>query len=209
MRSALLCLPVAAAAAETAPAPPVPAPPPPAAVAAPPSLTANAMVQPAVAPTLPPMAFNGYVAGDEIYDLLRAAPLLAGLSKDLPGSPIVLRVTRSLLPTAGGKAAGLASAIFTGGTLGLIPMVLNNDLVITYEVLVNGTVVSSHVYQKNFTRTVNIYGNDTTYGLGKEGLAWVRDTASQFVAAAGQDAQLAQLAAEYRQYFGPAAVNGH
>jgi len=41
--------------------------------------------------------------------------------------------------------------------------------VITYDLVVNGTVLATHAYQRNFTRAVNIWANDTTYGLGKDG----------------------------------------
>lgn len=81
-------------------------------------------------------------------------------------------------------------------------MVTNNDLVITYEVFVNGTVLQSFAYQRNFTRAVNIRANDTTYGLGKDGLAWAKQAAAQFLAEAAKDSKLANLVAEYQFYFG-------
>ena len=154
------------------------------------------------ATVLPPVAYNGSVAGDELYTLLKADPMFAALSKDLVGCPIVLRVTHSFVMTAGGKASGLASAIWSGGPLGLLPVVTTNDLVITYEVLVNGTVLTTYAYQRNFTRAVNIWANDTTYGLGKDGLEWAKGTVTQFVAEAAKDPKLADLASEYQFYFG-------
>lgn len=156
----------------------------------------------AVAPrALPPMRWFGTVAGDELYNLVKADPRFAQINAELIGSPVLLRVSHSFEATSGGKAAGLASAILAGSTLGLLPVVMNNDLVITYEIVVNGTTLSTYDYRKNFTRSVNIYAKDDTYGLGKEGLAWAKSTAAEFLAAVRNDAKLAELVAEYEFYF--------
>lgn len=81
-------------------------------------------------------------------------------------------------------------------------MVVNNDLVISYEIVVNGTVVTSYSYRKNFTKAVNIWATDTTYGLGKDGLVWAKETATQFAAEVARDPKLAALVEEYEFYFG-------
>jgi hypothetical protein len=160
------------------------------------------LVQSVSAGPLPPVQYYGTVAGDEIYNILKADPMFGKLDKDLIGCPIVLRVTHSFVMTTGGKATGLASAIWSGSTLGLLPVVTNNDLLITYEFVVNGTVLSTHAYQRNFTRAVNIWANDTTYGLGKDGLEWAKGTATQFVAEAATDPKVGDLVTEYQYYFG-------
>ena len=49
---------------------------------------------------------------------------------------------------------------------------------VTYDVLVNETLVTSYSYSKNVTRVFNIHSTDKTHGLGAEGLAWVMGTAS-------------------------------
>lgn len=152
--------------------------------------------------TLPPIRFNGSVAGDELYDRLKQDPRYAKLDRGLFGSPIELRITRASETTSGGKAAGFASAILAGGTLGLLPMVTNDDLVITYEYVVNDNVLASWSYRKNFTRSQNIYSQDKTYGLGDEGLAWVKTTVDQFLADSRTDSRLAEFVREYEFYFG-------
>jgi hypothetical protein len=162
------------------------------------------LAQAAPGAALPPVQYDGTVAGDEIYTLLKSDPIFANLSKELVGCPIVLRVTHSFVITGGGKATALGSAIWSGGTLGLLPVVTNNDLVITYEVLVNGTLLKTFAYQRNFTRAVNIWANDTTYGLGKDGLAWTKETAAQFLVEVAKDPKIEGLVAEYAFYFSPA-----
>ena len=202
------CAAVAAAETATADAPvatvEVPAP-----AAAPPTVMTTVpapAASPAMAP-LPPTMYFGSVAGDELLTLLRAQPRFAQVSKDLVGSPIAIQVSQSFEPTAGGTASAFASALLTGGTLGLIPMVTNNDLVITWEIVVNGTVLSRYRYRNNFTRVDSIYagGSDTTYGLGKEGLAWVRSTTQSFMDDVAKDEKVAALLAEHAFYFGPPA----
>ena len=96
----------------------------------------------------------------------------------------------------------MLSAIFTGGTLGLIPAVTNNSLMVTYEVRVHGRELVSYSYQRTFTRAVNIWAKDETHGLGKEGLEWLKGTAQEFTTAAASDAKLASLKKEYERYFG-------
>jgi len=153
------------------------------------------------ASALPAMSFYGSIANDELFDLIKKTDQFARIDKELFGSPLHLRVMHTLQPTAGGKATGLLSAIFTGGTLGLIPAVTNNSLMVTYEVRVHGRELVSYSYQRTFTRAVNIWAKDETHGLGKEGLEWLRGTATEFTTAAASDAKLAALKKEYERYF--------
>ncbi|MEN9706016.1 MAG: hypothetical protein RLZZ393_1895 [Pseudomonadota bacterium] len=164
-----------------------------------------AQAEESVAP-LPAMNFTSSLAADQLYGLVKENPAFGSLEKNLVGSPIQLRITHTLQPTAGGMATGLLSAIWTGGTLGLLPMVTNNDLVLHYEVLVNGKSLVSYSFQRNFTRAVNIWKqDDPTYGLGDQGLAWARTTATDFAAQAARSAEMASLAREYAYFFGEAA----
>ena len=152
---------------------------------------------------LPAMNYFCSVAANELFDVIKGAPAFAALEKELVGSPIQLQITHTLQPTAGGMATGLLSAIWSGGTLGLLPMVTNNNLVLLYEVRVNGKPVVSYSYQRSFTRAVNIWSqNDPTHGLGKEGLEWARTTAGEFAAQAAKSPELLALAKEYAFYFG-------
>jgi hypothetical protein len=150
---------------------------------------------------LPAMGYTGSLEASDNYDLIKAEPLFAKLNKELIGSPIVLRVTHSLEPTGGGKAVGLASAIWAGSTLGLLPVVMNQDLVVYYDIMVNGTVLTTYTYRKNITVSMNIWSKDKTHGLGDTGLAWARGTAHDFIAAVRQDAKVTALVGEYQFYF--------
>lgn len=172
------------------------------------------VVDPAPAPApavavnaLPPMNFYASVASTELFQRIKESPAFARVDKELVGSPIQLRVTHSLQPTAGGQAAGLLSAIWAGGTLGLLPVVTNNNLVLSYEIRVNGQEIARYDFSRSFTRAVNIWTekNDPTYGLGQDGLDWAKSTAAEFVAKAAEDPAVIALAREYAFYFGKEA----
>jgi hypothetical protein len=158
----------------------------------------------ATSASLPPMNFYASVATDDLLARLKAVPAFSRLEKDLYGSPIQVRVTHSLQPTAGGQAAGLLSAIWAGSTLGLLPVVTNNNLVLTYEIKVNGKDVAHYEFNRSFTRAINIWSekNDPNYGLGAEGMEWVRSTVDEFAAKAAQDPAVLELAKEHQFYFG-------
>ena len=204
-----------AAAAETPPPAPV-ATPDPAPAAAPdaPSVAsaadAPAVIQTAVdaAPpasnALPPMKFIASVAEDELYQGVKSVPAFSQLDKELVGSQIVVVVTHGFKPTAAGQATGFLSALVSGSTLGLIPLVTNNSLVLTYEIRVNGDDIVRRDYERSFTRVQNIWANkdDPTHGLGEEGLEWARTTSAQFATEASTDPAVLELATEYRYYFG-------
>ena len=173
------------------------------ALAAEPATTPATPATPAApSSALPAMSFYGSIAGNELFDLIKKSDQFARIDKELFGSPLYLRVMHSLQPTAGGKATGLLSAILTGGTLGLLPAVTNNSLMVTYELRVHGRELVSYSYQRKFTRAVNIWAKDETYGLGKDGLEWLKSTAAEFTKAAADDAKLAALKKEYERYFG-------
>jgi len=203
--------PSAAAAPAVPPPPAVPSTPAaasgPTAASAPTSIAspaaASAPTTPSATGALPTLHFSSSIAGDEIYDVLKASALFSALDKEKPGSPIGVRVSHIYRRTAGGTASGLMSAILTGGSLGLIPAVTNRDLSITYELVVNGSVVTRYSYQKNLTRVFSIYSTDRTHGLGDDGLAWVTGTAREFAAAAAHDPKVAALEAEYHYYYDP------
>lgn len=154
---------------------------------------------------LPAMNYYSSIASDELFTAIKANPAFAKLDKELYGSALTVRVSHSLQPTAAGKATGLFSAILTGGTLGLIPAVSNNNLALVYEVKVHGKTAATFTYQKTFTRAFNIWAKDQTYGLGTDGLEWARSTATQFAADAANDPRVLELKREHDFYFPTAA----
>jgi hypothetical protein len=154
---------------------------------------------------LPAMNYYSSIADDELFVAIKTHPAFAKLDKELYGSALSVRVTHSLQPTAAGKATGFFSAILTGGTLGLIPAVSNNNLALVYEIKVHGKTAATFTYQKTFTRAVNIWAKDETHGLGNDGLEWAKSTATQFAADAANDPRVLELKREHDLYFPVAA----
>lgn len=152
------------------------------------------------------MSLVSSIAYDELYEAFKKIPAFASMDKDKPGSPITIRVSHSYGRTSAGTASAIASVILAGGTLGILPAFSNRDLVITYDVLVNETLVSSYSYSKNVTRVFNIHSTDKTHGLGADGLAWVTGTVPQFAADLERDPAYAHIQAEYRYYYASAPV---
>jgi hypothetical protein len=148
----------------------------------------------------PAMSFFSTTASDDLYEALKNQPGFQTLDKEKLGSPIHIRVSleygRAMSPT------NVASAILTLGTLGLLPAVDNRDLLLTYDVLLNESVLTSYTYSKHVTHMFSMYSKDRTHGLGDDGLAWVIGTASQFATDFSRDPKYADLKSEYRLYYG-------
>lgn len=166
-----------------------------------------AVAPPSTAPALPAMYYLSSVAGDEVLALLKAEPALAALDKELVGSPLTLIVTHTLRPTAGGQAAGLLSAVLSGSTLGIIPIVSNERLVVRYEVLLNGKVVTTHSFERTATRAQNLWtaGANGYGGLGKAGMEWLKSTATEAASKIARDPAMLAVRDEIDFYFAPAA----
>ena len=153
---------------------------------------------------LPPLRFVSDAIGNELYSQLRQAPRFKNLDRDIVGSAIELRVHHSFGLSEGGKVSGTASGLLAAGTLGLVPQVYSGQHSITYELRVNGAIVTSYTYRKSLARVHNMWSTDTTHGLGKDGEAWAASTVDQFLSDSASDAKFAELIAEYRYYFGSA-----
>ncbi|UNK51015.1 hypothetical protein MNR01_08490 [Lysobacter sp. S4-A87] len=216
MLAVALLLPLQAMSAEPATAPVIPAPMPSAPVpsapvtSAPvpsaPMIPAPVAVAPQKAASLPPMKFLSSLAGDDVFTVLKAEPALSALDKELAGSPLSLIVTHTVRPTAGGTAAGLLSAVLSGSTLGIIPVVTNDRLVIRYEVLLNGKTVTSFTFERTATRAQNLWtmGTAGDDGLGKAGLEWLKTTAVDVAAKLPRDPAMLAVRDEIDFYFPPA-----
>lgn len=150
---------------------------------------------------LPPMLFISTIDDSSFYDKLKTAPLLENIDKDNIGNALRLLVTYKLEPTVGGGAAGFTSALLAGSSLGILPVVTNNDLVITYEIRVHNEKLASVSYRENFTKAQNMYSTEGLYSLDKESLAWVLTTTDKFIEDIAHNTQLIELVDEYNYYF--------
>lgn len=154
----------------------------------------------ATACALPPMHFYSSVAQDELYQTLKADPVFCSLDKELVGSPLMLVVTNSVRPTAGGQAAGFLTAVLSGSTLGLFPIVSSERMVLRYDFMLNGRLISSYSFERKATRATSLWSADAV-GLDKASLEWVKTTAAEVAAKAGHDPALKSVQDEIGIYF--------
>ena len=151
----------------------------------------------------PPMRFYSSFSKDTMLEKLRTAQQFENLDNEATGSAIVIQVRHQTRMTAGGSAAALSSAVLAGSTLGLLPVVSNDDLVISYDVLVHGDKIATFEYVENFTEVDSMY--DTNFNtLDGPVLEWAESTVEMFLADLQEDGKVNELVEEYRYYFGSA-----
>ncbi|MBM7071472.1 hypothetical protein JQC92_05395 [Shewanella sp. 202IG2-18] len=154
------------------------------------------------AEALPPMSFGSSFNHEELYDILKDKPLFKNMDSELIGAPIRLEISHTFKATAGGNAAGLASAMWAGMSLGILPVVTNRDLVIRYEVFVKGHPVSNHEFSENFTEAINMYSVQNSFKLDGKPYEWVKSTIPQALKLIEEDEKVKELQREYEFYFG-------
>jgi len=161
------------------------------------SCAANAQAQQAA--VLPALRFNADPLGSGFYDQIRGAPQFQKLSREAAGSPIELRVYHTWRINRG---SATATGLLAAATLGLLPQVSSGEHTIVYEVLVNGVPVTSYKYSRSLTHARNLWTEDKSYGMGKDGMEWAKSTVELFLREAAADARLTALSAEFDYYFG-------
>lgn len=150
-------------------------------------------------PVLPPLRFSADSLASDFYDQIQRAPQFQKMSREALGSPIELRIYHTWRINRG---SATATGLLAAATLGIVPLVSSGEHAIVYELLVNGTLVSSYKYSKGLTHAHNLWsGVDTTHGLGKDGMEWAKSTVALFLRDAAEDAKLSALAAEFDYYF--------
>ncbi|WP_048690689.1 hypothetical protein [Catenovulum maritimum] len=137
------------------------------------------------------------------FDVLKEHKAFDNLSKDLPGCPISLVVSFETMSTAGGAAASFTSIMLSAGTLGVVPVVSNNDVVIKYKLRVHGNLITEYSYVNNFTDAQFLYAIE--HGLSKEAKVWAGSTVENFLADFSKDEKVKTLLEEYDYYFAEAA----
>ena len=148
----------------------------------------------------PPIQFFSSISRDKMLERLKEDEKFANIDNDALGSPVVLQVRHATRMTAGGSASLMTSALLSGSTLGLIPVVSNDDLIVTYEVLVHGIPIASFEYIENFTDADSLYDSNINE-LEGAALEWAEATIETFLQDVENDPKLRDLIDEYRYYF--------
>ena len=151
---------------------------------------------------LPAISFRADGAGNDLFDVLQSAHLLAHLSREAPGSPIQLRIYHSVHP-ANVDAKNFFSGLLAVGTLGLSPVVMSGEHTMHYELYVNGQRISRYEYSTKLSRNESLRANtaDATHGLGPDGVVWAKSTADRFLSDLARDNSVRALYDECQMYF--------
>ncbi|WP_143870457.1 hypothetical protein [Catenovulum sediminis] len=152
-----------------------------------------------VSAKLPEIRFISNLKDEDSFEPLKQQAILANLSQSAPGCPLSLVVSVETPSTSGGDAAAFTSIMLSASTLGVVPVVSNNDVIIRYQIKVNGETLSEYSYSNNFTDTDFFWAMD--FGLSDEAKQWVVSTTETFAQDLSTDEKLAELLNEYAYYF--------
>jgi hypothetical protein len=152
-------------------------------------------------PALPTLRFVADAVTNGFFDEIRRAPQFQKLSREAVGSALELRSYHTYRINRG---SATATGLLAAATLGLFPQVSNGEHSIVYELVVNGVPLSSYKYERSLTHTRSLWMQDTTHGMGAEGVKWANSTVELFIRDAAADPKLAALKAEFEYYFVPA-----
>lgn len=158
---------------------------------------------------LPAINFIASDAQQQALLALQAHPALATTVRDdLPGSPLQLMMTMAVEQTAGGTAGGLLSLLVSSASLGIIPMISHDRLVLRYDLHVQGQRMRSHRFERSAARAENFWTHNPGGGqrlLKGEELAWLQHTAAEVATLLAADPALQALASE-QQHYQPAGI---
>ena len=134
-----------------------------------------------------------------IEEQLKKLPQLKNLGEEIHGTPVKLLVTYHDQGTAGGDVASFTSLMLAAGSLGILPIVENNDFVVSYELRVHSKSIASFSYSINTTEAKNMYTMD--HKPSKEVLDFAKTTPALFAKDLATVSAFKDLQQEYSFYF--------
>lgn len=134
-----------------------------------------------------------------IEEQLKQLPQLKNLGEEIYGTPVKLLVTYHDQGTTGGDVASFTSLMLAAGSLGILPIVENNDFVVSYELRVHSKPIASFSYSINTTEAKNMYTMD--HKPSKEVLDFAKTTPALFAKDLATVPAFKELQQEYSFYF--------
>lgn len=134
-----------------------------------------------------------------IEEQLKQLPHLKNLGEEIYGTPVKLLVTYHDQGTTGGDVASFTSLMLAAGSLGILPIVENNDFVVSYELRVHSKSIASFSYSINTTEAKNMYTMD--HKPSKEVLDFAKTTPGLFAKDLATVPAFKELQQEYSFYF--------
>ena len=147
-----------------------------------------------------PIFSNNSGVDSALLEKIEKLPFFTDLSRSYYGSPYTLTIRIGDHSTQGGTAAELTSIILAGSTLGVVPVVSNSDVTITYEIWVNRRTYVEYGFTKNFSDVDAFWALDQTE-MDPDVLEWALTTVDEMAAMIDKDPKIAALIEKHEQYY--------
>ena len=147
-----------------------------------------------------PINYISLIQNQQLEDSVKQIEFFSQIDEKNNGSPVSLIITFTDKATSGGQAAGFTSALLSGSTLGILPVVTNKDITVRYEVILHRRSFTSFEYTENFTDAQNLYSAGQQQ-ISDEALAWIMTTVDKLKEEVEASPELAQLLYEYNYYY--------
>ncbi|WP_144395344.1 hypothetical protein [Pleionea sediminis] len=148
-----------------------------------------------------PIRYFSTVPGDAVMEKIMLHPKFNNAQEELPGSPIVLRVVLEQRQDVNNPAS-FTTGLLAATSLGILPAVMSEDILIRYEVFVNGNSIVDFEFTESFTEVKNIFAGRDSSKLDPEIEQWVLTTTDQFLSSVEKSKEFKELEKEYDFYFG-------
>ena len=104
--------------------------------------------------------------------------------------------------TSGGTAATTTSGLLAASTLGIIPIVTNEDKTLRFEIWINRISYASYEYTENFSDVGNLWTMNNGKKMNPEVLQWALKCIEDLHQKIAQDPKIKEMLAEHAFYFG-------
>lgn len=150
-----------------------------------------------------PFYLNSGQFEDAFYEKLNEVDLFNDLNKENIGSPYYLSIYFADQATAGGTAAEATSVLLAASTLGIIPIVSNEDKTLRFEIWLNRRTYTTYEYTANFSDVSNMWteGSRAAKIMDPKILKWALGIIDQLKLDIAADPKIALLKSEHQFYF--------
>ena len=152
---------------------------------------------------LPEMEYiTSLIEDEKHFEKLQNSTVFGNIKKEMPGAPLRLYAIIHAQSTEGGSASEFSSGLLAATTLGIIPVVKNQDIVMTYRIRINNNTLAEYSYTKNVTDVVSMYNMNKAQNFDKETQAWIDGTIDLLLEDIKKDRNIIEFIEEFDYYFG-------
>lgn len=141
---------------------------------------------------------------DALEPQVKEIAFFSDIDEAYDASPMSLLISLANRDKSMDSAMGFTSLMLTSGTLGLIPMATENDLILRYEIILHGALIAKYEYARNFRGSEHMWSTDfyeTGQQLDEDMLEWISSTVAEFAEEINNDPGLFALQVDYNHFF--------